>query len=150
MDSAKAPLWLVFENDDPLGDNVFVIFKSGDDLRQDILTLQMLNIMDKVFACFLNINQDYSNVFGFQLWKNAGLDLHLTPYGCIATGEEMGMIEIVLDSETTANIQKAAGGVTAAFRQTPLANWLKERNPSGTWPIFYVISSLLAHDCILF
>jgi len=60
------------------------------------------------------------------------LDLHLTPYGCIATGEEMGMIEIVLDSETTANIQKAAGGVTAAFRQTPLANWLKERNPSGT------------------
>jgi len=49
MDSAKAPLWLVFENDDPLGDNVFVIFKSGDDLRQDILTLQMLNIMDKVY-----------------------------------------------------------------------------------------------------
>jgi len=29
----------------------------------------------------------------FQLWKESGLDLHLTPYGCIATGEAMGMIE---------------------------------------------------------
>jgi phosphatidylinositol kinase/protein kinase (PI-3 family) len=48
MDSAKAPLWLVFENEDPHGDPIYVIFKSGDDLRQDILTLQMLHIMDRV------------------------------------------------------------------------------------------------------
>jgi phosphatidylinositol kinase/protein kinase (PI-3 family) len=46
MDSAKAPLWLVFENADRHGDPVTVLFKAGDDLRQDILTLQMLNIMD--------------------------------------------------------------------------------------------------------
>ena len=65
------------------------------------------------------------------MWKKEGLDLNLTPYGCIATGEEMGMIEVVLESETTANIQKAYGGVTAAFKQTPLANWLREHNPSG-------------------
>jgi phosphatidylinositol-4,5-bisphosphate 3-kinase len=38
----------VFENVDPHGDPIYVIFKSGDDLRQDILTLQLLNIMDKV------------------------------------------------------------------------------------------------------
>ena len=48
MDSAKAPLWIVFTNADPLGQPINVIFKCGDDLRQDLLTLQMLGIMDEV------------------------------------------------------------------------------------------------------
>lgn len=90
------------------------------------------------------------------MWKDTDTDLHLTPYGCIATGDCMGMIEgtergshhlptrpawiywlissdpkVVPDAETTAAIQKAAGGVTAAFKQTPLANWLRVHNPLG-------------------
>ena len=56
MDSKMRPLWIVFENDDPYGDDVYLIFKNGDDLRQDMLTLQMIRIMDK-------------------LWKKEGLDL---------------------------------------------------------------------------
>jgi phosphatidylinositol-4,5-bisphosphate 3-kinase len=48
MSSKKVPLWLVFENADSAGPPIYVIFKSGDDLRQDILTLQLLKIMDKV------------------------------------------------------------------------------------------------------
>jgi phosphatidylinositol-4,5-bisphosphate 3-kinase len=39
-----------------------------------------------------------------QLWKSEGLDLQLSPYGCISTGHELGMIEVVTQSETTANI----------------------------------------------
>eukprot|EP00505_MAST-04D_sp_SCG-Rhode-Island_P000373 Stramenopile-MAST_4_protein_373 len=35
MDSKMAPLWIEFENADPAGDNVRVIFKVGDDLRQE-------------------------------------------------------------------------------------------------------------------
>jgi len=66
MDSKKLPLWLVFENADPNGDDYYVIFKSGDDLRQDVLTLQMIRIMDR-------------------LWQSEGIDLKLSPYGCIAT-----------------------------------------------------------------
>jgi len=115
MDSAKAPLFLCFENTDTTcSSTVNVLFKAGDDLRQDILTIQMLNIMDKI-------------------WKENGLDLFLTPYAVISTGDDIGMVEIVPCSETISGVQRSAGGssVTAAFRalnSTPLSNWLKRHN----------------------
>ena len=55
MDSAMMPLWVVFENADPSEPSPFVIFKAGDDLSQDMLTLQMICLIDK-------------------LWKEEGLD----------------------------------------------------------------------------
>ena len=67
MDSKKVPLWLVFANADPKAAPKTVIMKCGDDLRQDMLTLQIIRLMDK-------------------LWKYEGLELYLNPYGCIATG----------------------------------------------------------------
>ena len=48
LDSFTVPLWLVFENFDDEEDPIYVIFKAGDDLRQDALTVQMLQIMDNV------------------------------------------------------------------------------------------------------
>jgi phosphatidylinositol-4,5-bisphosphate 3-kinase len=111
MDSKKLPLWLVFQNADPKGSDPYVIFKSGDDLRQDMLTLQMIRIMD-------------------HLWKKADLDFLLNAYGCIATGDEVGMIEVVLNSMTTAAITRTAGGATAAFREDPIDNWIRENNPT--------------------
>ncbi|KAJ8980774.1 hypothetical protein NQ317_016025 [Molorchus minor] len=104
MDSKMRPLWIVFENCDAYGDDVYIIFKNGDDLRQDILTLQMLRIMDR-------------------LWKREGLDLRMNPYGCISSLENrVGMIEVVLNAETIANIQKEKGmfTATAAFRKGPI------------------------------
>jgi len=106
----------------------FIIFKAGDDLRQDALTLQMLNLMD-------------------QIWKASGLDLHLTPYHVSVTGDNSGLIEVVPDSTTTAKIQKEAGGVTAAFKETPLANWIRTANPKGPSPSHPIppFSSSLIH-----
>jgi phosphatidylinositol-4,5-bisphosphate 3-kinase len=90
MTSKKLPLWLVFENADRNGSPLIVIFKCGDDLRQDVLTLQMIKIMDK-------------------LWTREGFNLRMSPYGVIATGNEIGMVEVVLDSETTASINRVSG-----------------------------------------
>ena len=61
------------------------LFKAGDDLRQDQLTLQVLKIMDR-------------------LWKDQGLDLRMSPYLCVSTGDELGMLEVVLNSCTLADI----------------------------------------------
>lgn len=113
MDSKMRPLCLVFQNVDQYGDDVYLILKHGDDLRQDMLTLQMLRIMDK-------------------LWKNEGLDLRMNPYGCISTDNRVGLIEVVLNAETIANIQKEKGTfpATAAFRRGSLLAWLKDHNHS--------------------
>mgnify|MGYP002386381075 FL=1 len=40
------------------------------------------------------------------------------------------MIEVVLNSETTANINKAAGGTKAVFQKDTLVKWVRENNPS--------------------
>lgn len=111
LDSNTFPLWLVFQNADVHGKPISVIFKNGDDLRQDILTLQMFSLMDRI-------------------WKSNGMDLHLTTYLCVATGEGKGLVEVVLDSKTTAQIQKESGGVTSVFKKTPLLNHLQQNNPN--------------------
>ncbi|XP_072379318.1 phosphatidylinositol 4,5-bisphosphate 3-kinase catalytic subunit beta isoform isoform X3 [Diabrotica undecimpunctata] len=115
MDSKMRPLWIVFENSDAYGEDVYIIFKNGDDLRQDMLTLQMIKIMDK-------------------LWKKENLDLRMNPYGCISLENRVGMIEVVLNADTIANIQKEKGmfTATAAFRKGPILAWLKDHNTSET------------------
>ena len=82
--------------------DIYIIFKTGDDLRQDMLTLQLIQLMD-------------------DLWRAEDLDLRMSPYGCVATGDEIGMIEVVLNSETTAKITASAGGATAAFKSDPVS-----------------------------
>lgn len=39
-----------------------------------------------------------------QLWQSHGLDLYIIPYGCIATGNMMGMIEVVQEADTVAKV----------------------------------------------
>lgn len=110
MDSKMRPLWIVFENADMHGDDIYIIFKNGDDLRQDMLTLQMLRVMDRI-------------------WKINGYDFRMNPYGCISMERRLGMIEVVLNAETIANIQKERGMFSAtAFRKGSLLAWLKDYN----------------------
>lgn len=54
----------------------------------------------------------------------------MLPYGCLATGDRSGLIEVVSTSETIADIQLNSSNVaaTAAFNKDALLNWLKEYN----------------------
>ncbi|KAI5086284.1 phosphatidylinositol 4,5-bisphosphate 3-kinase catalytic subunit beta isoform, partial [Silurus meridionalis] len=112
MDSKMKPLWIVYNNKLLVGDTLGIIFKNGDDLRQDMLTLQILRLMD-------------------MLWKEANLDLRIVPYGCLATGDRTGLIEVVSSADTIANIQKNSSNMAAAaaFNKDALLSWLKDKNP---------------------
>ncbi|XP_076698384.2 phosphatidylinositol 4,5-bisphosphate 3-kinase catalytic subunit delta isoform-like isoform X7 [Callospermophilus lateralis] len=113
MDSKMKPLWIIYSSEEAgSADSIGIIFKNGDDLRQDMLTLQMIQLMDA-------------------LWKQEGLDLRMTPYGCLPTGDCMGLIEVVQHSDTIANIQLNQSNLAAmaAFNKDALLNWLKSKNP---------------------
>lgn len=62
-----------------------VMFKNGDDMRQDQLIIQMIRLMDT------------------QL-KRVGLDLQLTPYRVLATSPSSGMLELVLSSKAVSAV----------------------------------------------
>ena len=109
MDSKKMPLWLTMANSEVSAGFIPIIFKTGDDLRQDILTLQMIRVMDTI-------------------WLENGLDLRMKPYQVVATGDQSGIIEVVPNSETTAEIQKD-NGLLGALKKTPLQDYLKKHNP---------------------
>lgn len=120
MDSKKLPLWIVFENADPNGKDFYTIFKSGDDLRQDQITLQLLRIMDLIWK---GLDTGTSHV------NENPLDLQLKPYKCCSTGKDLGMIEVVVNSDTTANIMSGYGGkLTGAFSYTPIDLYIQEHN----------------------
>jgi hypothetical protein len=87
MSSKKAPLWLVFETDNgdekivgekkndskkekkkmsqKIHKTTTVLFKDGDDLRQDQLTIAVMRVVERC-------------------WSRAGLDLKMLPYGCVS------------------------------------------------------------------
>jgi hypothetical protein len=53
----------------------------------------------------------------------------MTPYVCIATGDMQGLIEVVQDSDTIANIQMWYKRKT--FDKRALWEWLKHKHGTG-------------------
>lgn len=113
--SKKRPLWMVWHNPDPLADlwhtTYSILFKNGDDLRQDMLTLQLIQVMDYI-------------------WKSEGLDLRMTPYVCLSTGQDLGLIEAVRNSSTIMKIQEKSGQKAALQLggSKALHSWIKQQN----------------------
>ncbi|XP_071452807.1 phosphatidylinositol 4-phosphate 3-kinase C2 domain-containing subunit beta [Hetaerina americana] len=110
--SFTLPLKLNFISSEEDGDGSIVpaIFKVGDDLQQDMLTLQIVRIMDK-------------------LWLKEGLDLKMVTFACVPTGHRRGMIEMITNAETLRKIQVELG-LTGSFKDSPIAEWLAKHNPS--------------------
>lgn len=92
------PLLLYFQLSD--GGEYPVIFKDGDDMRQDQLVIQLITLMD-------------------QLLRKENLDLKLSPYDVLATGPLQGMVQFI-PSKAIATIVSEHG---------TLLNYLKAHHP---------------------
>lgn len=92
MESKKKPLWLNLKDavsqQNPgsiTGNDIVLMLKVGDDLRQDALIIQLLRVMDVI-------------------WKKEGLDMKMMLYDCVSTGNERGLLQVVQNSSTLASI----------------------------------------------
>ncbi|KAF9737770.1 hypothetical protein PMIN06_007262 [Paraphaeosphaeria minitans] len=84
-----------------------IIFKTGDDLRQDQLVIQIITLMD-------------------QLLKKENLDLKLTPYRILATSASTGAFQFIPSMSLAAALQKHKGS---------LLSYLRANNPDDTAPL---------------
>jgi phosphatidylinositol 3-kinase len=78
-----------------------IIFKTGDDLRQDQLVIQIVSLMDKLLL-------------------KENLDLKLTPYHIIATGVDDGAVQFIESVSLNAAIAKGGS----------ILGYLRNHNPS--------------------
>ena len=83
-----------------------IFVKSGDDLRQDQLIMQMISLMDG-------------------LLKKVNLDLKLVTYGILALSKSDGIMEFVTDSECISAILK---------EHKSISNYLRNHNPDKNGP----------------
>ncbi|KAF2015402.1 phosphatidylinositol 3-kinase [Aaosphaeria arxii CBS 175.79] len=84
-----------------------IIFKTGDDLRQDQLVIQIITLMDR-------------------LLRNENLDLKLTPYRILATSTSAGAMQFVPSMSLADATNKYKGSLLA---------YLKANNPDDSEPL---------------
>ena len=108
MNSKKKPLWLTFENADPSGEPIVCMLKCGDDLRMDMVTLQLFQAMQAI-------------------WFENGLKVKMSLYKVLCTGYMQGMLEMVTNSETLANIHVQEGGaIKQLLFNASVLNWIEK------------------------
>ena len=114
------PLLLYFQCSD--GSEYPVIFKDGDDMRQDQLVIQLFTLMDR-------------------LLRKEKLDLKLSPYDVLATGPLQGMVQFI-PSKTIAAIISENG---------TLLNYLRANNPDegsvGTYGVEPTVIDTFVRSC---
>ncbi len=103
--SSLYPLLIHFKTSD--GKKYPVIFKTGDDLRQDQLVIQIISLMDR-------------------LLRKENLDLKLSPYRILATSANAGAVQFVPSMSLAAASAKYKGSILA---------YLKANNPDDKEPL---------------
>lgn len=84
-----------------------IIFKTGDDLRQDQLVIQIITLMDR-------------------LLRKENLDLKLTPYRILATSTTAGAVQFVPSMSLAGAVAKYKGSLLA---------YLRANNPDDNAPL---------------
>eukprot|EP00941_MAST-03F_sp_MAST-3F-sp1_P001211 g1211.t1 len=94
-------------------EKIHVIFKVGDDMRQDQLVMQCFKTLEHV-------------------WRDAGLLIPMTTYQCTCMWSRGGLLEVVKDAKTLGDLQLTAG-LTGAFSEIPVRDYLKKHNEKETF-----------------
>ncbi|KAI9006944.1 kinase-like domain-containing protein [Hyaloraphidium curvatum] len=118
--SVLTPLRISFRCVD--GQEYPVMFKAGDDLRQDQLVIQILTLMDK-------------------LLRKENLDLKLTPYKVLATGPDHGLVQYI-PSLSLAAILEEYGSLLAYLREHN-----REDTAADTYGISPVVMDTYIKSC---
>jgi len=93
--SSLFPLLVNFRTS--VGTKYPIIFKTGDDLRQDQLVIQIISLMDR-------------------LLRKENLDLKLTPYRILATSATAGAVQFIPSMSLAAASAKYKGSILAYLR----------------------------------
>jgi len=105
LKSSLLPLLLTFKTTS--GKKYPIMFKTGDDLRQDQLVIQIITLMDR-------------------LLRKENLDLKLSPYRILATSTSAGAIQFLPSSSLAAACAKHKGSLLA---------YLRTHNPDDAAPL---------------
>ncbi|VDO24797.1 unnamed protein product [Haemonchus placei] len=135
LGSAKMPLLLSWQNRSPLSEHYLptyeIIFKNGDDLRQDMLVVQMLELMDSI-------------------WKRNQLDCCLSTYPVLPMGTKYGMIGVVPNCSTIFEIQSDGGKVGTAVKslETTFINRYIKNNAGSTRKCVFLLKLFRYMECV--
>ncbi|KAK1840068.1 phosphatidylinositol 3-kinase [Colletotrichum chrysophilum] len=104
--SSLCPIKVTFKT--TTGKKYPIIFKTGDDLRQDQLVIQIITLMD-------------------QLLQKENLDLKLSPYKILATSTTAGASQFV----PSTSLQSIA----SKYKNNPALTYLRANNPDDRQPL---------------